>query len=217
MHYMKLADNIAATCNFIFFNYHMRKKFLLSILLIPAFYFSNAQTKKFDSTLKLGDVGYRITCSNKKTDNNFVTIKPIGFKNYSQSFDIPVAGILNKAIVDDFNDDGFPDLVFYSFDEKSRAQVYALASVSNKSCAAIYMPDVYNDPKLRNGYEGHDEFSSMGGFLIRKFPVYQTDSTTKNTSVVATRVIEYKAKSSDSNPDNPAYKFEVFKSYDLKQ
>ena len=79
------------------------------------------------------------------------------------------------------------------------------------------MPDVYIDSKLRDGYQGHDEFSSMGGFLIRKFPVYQTDSTTKDTSVIATRVIEYKAKSNTSNPENPTYKFEVFKSYDVKQ
>jgi hypothetical protein len=70
---------------------------------------------------------------------------------------------------------------------------------------------------LREGYQGHDVFTSMGGFIIRKFPVYQTDSTAKNTSVIATRVIEYKAKANTSTPDHPTYKFEVFKSYDVKQ
>ncbi len=217
MHCTKWADNIAATCNFIFFNYLMNKKILLAILAIPAFYFSNAQTKKFDSTLKMGDVGYRVTCYNKKIENNAVTIRPIGFKDYSKPFDIPVIGVFEKALIDDFNDDGFPDLVFYSFDDKDRAQIYAIASVSNKSCSPIYVPDIYIEPTIRNGYEGHDELTSMGGFLIRKFPVYQTDSTTKNTSVIGTRVIEYKAKSNMSNPDNPTFKFEVFKSYDMKQ
>ena len=195
----------------------MHKKILLFFLLSPACFLSHAQTKKFDSTLKMGDVGYRIICSNKKPNDNSVTIKPIGFKNYSQDLSFPIVGLLNKAMIDDYTDDGYPDLFFYSFDDKDRAQTYSLASVANKSCAPIYMPDVYTDPKLRDGYQGHDEFTSMGGFLIRKFPVYQTDTTTKNSSVIATRVIEYKAKSNTSNPDNPTYKFEVFKSYDVKQ
>jgi len=210
--------NINATCNFILFEI-MTKKFLLFFLLFPACFLSNAQTKKFDSTLKMGDVGYRIICSNKKTDNNSVSIKPIGFKNYSQDLNFPIIGLLNKALIDDYNNDGYPDLFFYSFDDKDRAQAYCLASVTNTSCAPIYMPDIYTDPKLREGYRGHDTFTSMGGFIIRKFPVYQTDSTTKNTFAVATRVIEYKAKTnaSASDPEHPSYKFEVFKSYDVKQ
>jgi len=195
----------------------MHKKFLLLFLLIPACFLSHAQTKRFDTTVKMGDVGYKVICSNKKSDNNSVSITPIGFKDYSHDLNFPIVGLLKKAMIDDYNNDGYPDLFFYSFDDKDRAQTYSLASVQNKSCAPMYLPDVYIDPKLRDGYQGHDEFSSMGGFLIRKFPVYQTDSTTKNTSVVATRVIEYKAKSNTSNPDNPTYKFEVFKSYDIKQ
>jgi hypothetical protein len=195
----------------------MFKKIVLPALLIPAFYFSNAQTKKFDTTLKMGDVGYRVICSNKKMENNDVSIKPIGFKNSYQDINLAITGPLKKAIVDDFNNDGFPDLLFYSTGDNEKAQIYAMASVANKSCAPIYMPDVYIDPKLRDGYKGYDELSSMGGFLIRKFPIYQTDSTTKNTSIIGTRVIEYKAKSNSPNTDNPIYKFEVFKSYDIKQ
>lgn len=195
----------------------MPKKIFLFLALTSACFFSHAQTRKFDTTVKMGDVGYRITCSNKKADNNSVSIKPIGFKNYSQELNFPIVGLLNKAMIDDYTDDGYPDVFFYSFDEKDRAQTYCLASVANKSCAPIYMNDIYADPKLREGYQGHDVFTSMGGFIIRKFPVYQTDSTAKSTAVIATRVIEYKAKANTSNPENPTYKFEVFKSYDLKQ
>jgi hypothetical protein len=195
----------------------MHKKILLVFLLSPACFFSYAQNKKFDSTLKMGDVGYRIICNNKKLDDNSVSIKPIGFKNYSQNLEFRITGILNKAMIDDYNNDGYPDLFFYSFDEKNRAQPYCLASVTNTSCAPVYMPDVYTDPKLREGYQGHDTFTSMGGFLIRKFPVYQTDSIAKNPTVIATRVVEYKAKANTSNSGNPSYKFEVFKSYDIKQ
>jgi len=195
----------------------MNKKILLSALVISASYFSNAQTRKFDTTLKMGDAGYRISCSNKKMEGNHVSIQPIGFKKFYQDIDIPVTGILKKAIVDDFNTDGYPDLLFYSADNNEKVQVYAMASVANTSCAPIYMPDIYIDSKLRTGYQGHDEFSAMGGFLIRKFPIYQTDSTTKNSSVIGTRVVEYKAKSNAESGDHPTYKFEVFKSYDLKQ
>ena len=195
----------------------MHKKILFLFFLSAACFDSYSQNKKFDTTIKMGDVGYRIASSNKKSDNNSVSITPIGFKNFSQNLNFPINGILKKALIDDYNDDGSPDLFFYSYDEKDRAQTYALASVANKSCAAIYMPDVYVDPKLRDGYQGHDEFTAMGGFLIRKFPVYTTDSTSNTSSVTGERVIEYKAKSSGSNPENPSYKFEVFKSYDVKQ
>lgn len=197
----------------------MNKKFFLSFLLTPAFYFLNAQTTKFDTTLKMGDVGYRILCSNKKTDRNDVTIRVIGFKDYNHDLNVSVIGTLHKALIDDFNDDGNPDLVFYSFDDNQIAQVYALASVNNKSYGPIYMADIYINPKLREGYQGHDEFSAMGGYLIRKYPIYQTDSTTKTATVIGTRVVEYKAKPNleNPNPDHPTYKFEIFKSYDLKQ
>ncbi len=180
----------------------MYKKILLSVLLIPAFYFLHAQTKKFDTTVMMGDVGYRIIYNNKKHGNS-VSITPIGFKDYSRDLSFPIVGAIKKAMIDDYNNDGYPDLFFYSFDEKERAQTYSLASVANKSCAPVYMPDVYISPKLRDGYQGHDEFSSMGGFVIRKFPVYSTDSVTNSTSVTAERVIEYKAKSSASNARKP--------------
>ncbi len=196
----------------------MYKIFLLVILLTFASLFCQAQTKKFDTTIKMGDVGYKITCNNKKPDNNSVSILPIGFKDFSQNLTFPITGVLKKAMIDDYNNDGYPDLFFYSFDEKDRAQAYALASMANKSCSAMYMPDVYNDPKLRDGYQGHDEFSSMGGFIIRKFPVYKiTDSAANTTSITGERVIEYKAKINSSNTDNPTYKFEIFKTYDVKK
>lgn len=197
----------------------MNKKLGLLVTLFSCFIINTfAQTKKFDTTVKMGDVGYKVYSNNKKPDKNSVSITPMGFNNYSNALNFPVVGIVSKALIDDFNNDGYPDLLFYSFDDKNRAQIYALASVNNTSCAPIYMPDIYIDAKLRDGYQGQDELSTMGGFLLRKFPIYQVDTTTKTTSVIGKRVVEYKAKKVESsNPDNPTFKFEIFKSYDEKK
>ncbi len=188
---------------------------VLILFIIPV----QAQKLKFDSTLRSDKVGYRIMCNNKSPESNIVSITPIGFVgNNTRTMDFMITGRIVKAAIDDFNGDGYPDLIFYSYDEKDRAQVYSLASSENKSCVPIFMTDIYADPKLRQGYQGHDEFSIMEGFLIRKFPLYKiTDSTTKKMEVIGKRVIQYKAVGDKTNPDRPSFSFKIFKTFDIKE
>jgi len=39
------------------------------------------KASKYDSTLKIAKVGYKVNCMNRKPDVNVLSIKPIGFKN----------------------------------------------------------------------------------------------------------------------------------------
>jgi hypothetical protein len=41
----------------------------------------------------------------------------------------------------------------------------------------IVFPDIVDDPKLRDGYRGFDEFMLMEGVLTRRFPLFTTDSS----------------------------------------
>ena len=90
------------------------------------------------------------------------------------------------------NDDGFPDLLLcvYSGDKYEKGTILGIYSSENTSLMGASFPDIYDDPKLREGYKGHDEFTTMVGSLLRSFPIYKAGDT--DTATGGTRVIQYK-------------------------
>lgn len=167
---------------------------LLSCTLIGLFITIGvkAQGRKIDTTAFFGDAGYRVTCNNKKEDLNGVTITPKGFKNTARDASFDVKGRLVKILVDDFNDDGFPDLLLclYSGPSFVNGNIIGIYSSENTTLMPASFPDLYNDPKLREGYKGHDEFTVVVGSLLRSFPIYKP--TDVDTATGGTRVIQYK-------------------------
>ncbi|MEP6682895.1 MAG: hypothetical protein ABJA35_06530 [Parafilimonas sp.] len=169
----------------------------------------NAQVKKIDTTVKLGDYGFHVECSNKDTSENMLTISPVGFRIQQNHAMFKVQGKVTKVVADDFNDDSYTDLVIcvYNGDIGS---VVGISSSENKSIVPIYFPDIFLDPKIRDGYKGHDKFSALTGTLLRKFPVYlPTDTLNKPTG--GTRTIQYQAVK-----DNDKLSFKVLRSFDVK-
>lgn len=153
---------------------------------------AKAQGRKIDTTAFFGDAGYRVTCNNKKDDLNGVTITPKGFKNTSRDVSFDIKGRLEKILVDDFNDDGFPDLLLctYSGPKYENGNIVGIYSKENTAIMPASFPDLYNEPKLREGYRGHDEFTVVVGSLLRSFPIYK--ATDVDTATGGTRVIQYK-------------------------
>ena len=158
-----------------------------------------AQVAKFDSTAVLGDVGYHVSCNNKHLDENTITVLPKGFKGGGRSIQFPIKGRLHGIAVDDLNLDGFPDLVIfiYSGINEQFGSVMGISGKDNGSLVPIRFPDIYTEPKLREGYKGHDEFSIVIGLLQQSFPVYKTGDT--DTPTGGTRVIQYKVKDEGGN------------------
>jgi hypothetical protein len=157
----------------------MKKKlFLFTCLGIFLSIYSNAQARKIDTIMKLGNVGFKLVCNNKNDDKNYVTVSPIGFSSGARDVSFEVKGRIRKAEVDDLNNDLYPDLVIYIYlngtDEKGT--VVGVSSVKNESFAGIGFPDIVDDPKLRTGYKGFDSFTLMEGTLMRRFPIYTADS-----------------------------------------
>jgi hypothetical protein len=178
----------------------------------------HAQNKKFDSTIKWDRTGYRVICKNKNGDNNDVSITMYGFAGSGSSdISFKITGRVVNAAVDDFNSDGYPDLIFFTYDINDRGQVYALASLQNKTCIPILIDDIYNVPALREGYQGHDEFTVLNGLLSRKFPVYHVDSLTKESKITGYRHVLYKVDTDHSNPEMPRMKFKVFSNNEVKK
>lgn len=188
-----------------------RRLFCLLLFFCAATQAVQAQSKRIDTTVKIGRVGYRVVSSNKSPEKNDVSISPIGFENQARDFGFEVKGRIRKAEIDDLNNDGYPDLVMYVYsgDSLQRGNVIGITSEKNQSVNAIVFPDILDDPKLKDGYKGHDEFLLMEGMLVRRFPLYSTDSTALS-SAGKMRQLQYRVVPGERG----MMKFKVMRVYD---
>jgi len=168
--------------------------------------------RKYDSTMKIGKVGYKVNCSNRSADKNTINISPVGFDNSVRDFSFEIKGRIRRAEVDDVNRDNFPDLVLYVYsgDTLNKGTVICISSEGNNNVLPIVFPDIVDDPKLRDGYKGNDEFLLMEGVLTRRFPLYATDSTGIAKPTGKTRQVMYRVVPGDKG----GQKFVVMRTYD---
>ncbi|MEI8110272.1 MAG: hypothetical protein WCH59_04705 [Chitinophagia bacterium] len=169
--------------------------------------------RKFDSTMKLGKVGYKVYCSNKAQDKNNLTISPVGFENTARDVTFEIKGRVFKAEVDDLNRDGFPDLLVYVhiLSDKNKPNIIGVSSDNNQGFRPIYFPDILDDPKIKIGYKGMDEYYLMEGTLVRKFPIFNLEDTTHIQPTGMYRQVMYKVVAGERGE----LKFKVSRSYDF--
>jgi hypothetical protein len=168
----------------------------------------HAQVKKIDTTASFGGIGYRVQCNNKSSDDNLVAITPKGFGKDVRDISFSIRGKLHKILVDDLNEDGFPDLLLcvYNGPNGELGNIVSVASGGTNSLIPVKFPDIYSDPKLSEGYKGHDQFTVLVGTLLQSFPVYKTGDT--DTPTGGTKVIQYKMMKAENG-----YTFKVLRSY----
>jgi hypothetical protein len=162
------------------------KAFYFLTLLAGCLFMGNlcAQSNRVDTTLKIGKVGYRVVCPNKNFEQNELHVKPIGFDKDAREMGFYIKGFLRNELIDDLNNDGFPDLVLYVYTgpHYEFGGVYVFASQENKAMVPFVLPDPMLDGKLKDGYKGHDDFTLIEGKLMREYPIYlSSDSTDKPT------------------------------------
>lgn len=188
----------------------MQKKTVMMLVAVVCAVCVHAQNKRLDTTMKLGKAGYRVNTSNRNPDKNMVTLSPVGFESGASNVTIEVKGRIKKCEVDDLNNDGFPDLVMYIFPEdvNNKGTVIGVSSDKNQGYAPIIFPDVVDDPKIRTGYMGNDQYMLMEGVLVRRFPLYDT-ATMKPTGSM--RQVMYRAQADEHG----TLKFKVVRSYDF--
>lgn len=192
----------------------MKNKFLpcLAVTLLTAV---GAGAQKFDTTVKMNAEGYHITAPNKNIDDNNVSIDAVklNFSN-SRTLSFPVKGRVTKAAIDDLNEDGQPDFVIFYYSGANGEignVVGAVYMKDEKSIKPVVLSDIYSDPKLREGYKGHDVFSLVIGTLLRKFPIYlPNDAPDKPTGGL--RTVQYKAMPGEG----PFLTFKVLRTFDTK-
>jgi len=175
----------------------MQKRFFLGVLALGSFIqVITAQVspgRRLDTTMKIGKVGYRVVCTNRYAEKNSMTITPVGFEKDARDVTAEIKGRVNKAEVDDLNGDGFPDLVIYVLNSgvKNKSTVFGISSEKNEGFRPVFFPDIVDDPKVRDGYDGHDEYSLIEGKLMRRFPLYNTTDTANVKPLGMIRQIQY--------------------------
>ena len=185
-------------------------KFFIAVCLCLSISSFAQKMNKYDSTLKIGKAGFKVTCLNRKPETNILSIKPVGFKNEAGEVLREIRGRVLSAEVDDFNQDNFPDLIIYIIDVSGKIVPFTISSKENEYIQPILFPDITNDKVLSKGYRGKDEYKLVEGILFRKFPIYDTDTAIKEPTKKA-RQIMYRVVTGERGMLN----FKVFKNFDL--
>lgn len=169
---------------------------------------------KIDSTLKNGKTGYRIFCKNKSTDQNELSVKPIGFESGARDAVFMIRGRVARAQIDDLNNDGYPDLAVFIYSDSNAVYetMFGFISEANKSITVCALPDVMLNGKVNNGYKGHDEFSLLEGYVLQKFPIYKPEDD-KDKPTGGIRSILYQIGKNETG----GFKFNLVRSYDTQQ
>ena len=145
---------------------------------------ANVKLNKYDSTLKIGKYGYRVTCTNRSLTQNPISIKPIGFKAEAREINLELKARIISSEIEFLNNDEFPDLLIYILESSGKKNLFCVSAKSDDGkqplyMQPIYMPDITVDSKINKGYRGGDEYELNQGILWRTFPIYDADTTIK--------------------------------------
>ena len=183
---------------------------LFFVLMVLANQIEGQILPKYDSTMKIGKSGYRISCLNRTPEKNILNIRPIGFKSDSREASLEIKARVIGAEIDDLNNDGFPDLVIYIVDPTGKKAIFPITSEKNERVGPILFPDLLNDMELSKGYRGKDEYKLVEGVLFRQFPIFPSDTTIKEPTNKI-RQLMYRVVQGERD----SWKFKMFKNFDL--
>jgi hypothetical protein len=186
------------------------QKFFTVLFLLFSITSIGQKFTKYDSTMKIGKVGYKVTCMNRTLDRNVLNVRPIGFKSEAREVNLELRGRVQSAEIDDLNQDGYPDVIIYLIDAQGRINLFTLSSQENEMVQPIYFPDITNDQQLSKGYRGQDEYKLVEGILFRKFPLFDNDTANK-VPTNKVRQIMYRVVTGEKN----VLSFKPFKNFDL--
>ena len=187
----------------------MKNYFVLGLLFLATTVIGQSYPK-YDSTLKIGKVGYRISCFNKSPDRNNLTIRPIGFKAEVREISSEIRARVLSAEIDDLNNDGFPEIIIFIEESKGNKSLFCISSKENERMEGIFFPDITDDMQLSKGYRGKDEFKLIEGVLFRKFPVFDTDTAIKMPTPKMRQIL-YRVVPGEQG----SWKFKAFKNFDI--
>lgn len=137
-----------------------------------------APSRSFSAQMALEGVTFEVESPNRGSINP-VTVRAEGPSGPIGRMQAEAYGTITGVEVADLDANGYPEVYVYvtSAGSGSYGSLIAYASNRNRSLSEIYLPPVEDDPEIRQGYMGHDQFAVGQGVFLRRFPVYREGDT----------------------------------------
>lgn len=152
---------------------------------------ATADADPFERSLTLQRITFRVACPND-SPRPTLTVTPSGLAADNSPVTKEVDGRVVGAEVADLNADGSPEIYVYVQSRGSGAHgsLAAWSANNGRSLSEVFLPELADDPRAAQGYQGRDELRVAGRELVRRFPVYRDgDANARPTG--GTREIRY--------------------------
>lgn len=129
----------------------------------------------FDQTLELLGIRFHVT-SASDNGNRVLRIVPQGLEIDNSAITQSLTGNVVRAETADLNRDGSPEIYVFirSSGPGMPGELIAYSANRKKSLSAVYLPDISENAKTAEGYQGEDEFAVVENALVRRFPIYDS-------------------------------------------
>lgn len=153
---------------------------------------SSAVAEPFKKDLSLQGLTFHVTSLNESSASK-LRIAVDGLKQPGPPIEKEIDGTVVGAEIADLDANGFPEIYVFtqSTGSGSYGNVVGYASNRNKSVTEIFLPEL--SKRDAKGYQGHDEFSVVEQYLVRRFPIYHSaDTNAKPTG--GERQVQYRLR-----------------------
>ena len=160
---------------------------------------STIDQEYFQKTLSVKNISYNVSSTGSGSIQQLL-VQPSGLTEVNDEFTTEIDGRVSNAEIADLNADGYPELLIYttSAGSGSYGNVIVFSPNNGKSISQAYFPNVADNPKVNNGYMGHDEFAVVNNKLVQKFPIYKKEDINSNPTG-GIRKIQYKLINGESS------------------
>jgi hypothetical protein len=150
------------------------------------------EANSFQKSLQFKDITFNVSTKGEGSLRQLF-IKPNGLSEKEQNVELEIDGKVTNAQVADLNADGFPEVLVFTQSAGSGGygNVIAYSVNGGKSMSRVSFPATSENPKVKKGYMGHDNFSVKQSVLIQEFPVYKEGDANSNPTG-GVRSVEYK-------------------------
>lgn len=132
----------------------------------------------FSRVLILQGIGFNISTMKNKS-NEELTIRPFGLSIDNNPVSHTINGSVVNAEIEDLNSDGFPEVLIYTKSSNNdKGNVFGYSVNNGKSMSQITFPNIAENSKINQGYDGHDEFAIVETTLSRRFPIFEKGKKT---------------------------------------
>ncbi len=164
------------------------------------------EANSFQKSLQFKDITFNVSTKGEGSLRQLF-IEPNGLSEKKQNVELEINGKVTNAQVADLNADGFPEVLVFTQSAGSGAygNVIAYSVNGGKSMSRVSFPATTENPKLKKGYMGHDNFSVKQSLLIQEFPVYKEGDANSNPTG-GVRSVKYKLIDGEASRKFIAYK-----------